>query len=110
MLRLSIATLVAALANAATPDNVSSRLMIHVSAFSPASTFAVSVGWSRVVFRTLSTPVSLLLFSDSFIVRVSPETVLQLVELPATGEDHDSKRRYPMWISLLVHSIEPREA
>jgi len=31
MFRLSIIALVAALANATTPDNVSSRLMIHVS-------------------------------------------------------------------------------
>jgi hypothetical protein len=37
MLRLSIAAIIAVLVNAATPDNVSSRLMIHVSAFGRAA-------------------------------------------------------------------------
>lgn len=77
--------------------------------FWSGSTFVVSSsGWSRVVLHTLSTHVSLLLFSDLYFG--STETVLQLVELQATGEKHDAKRCYPMWMILLAHSIKPREA
>lgn len=54
MFRLSIVALIAALGNAATPDNVSSRLMIHVSALGseklPSPWLSVGAAFSSVHF------------------------------------------------------------